>query len=120
MNVFVTNGHDYSKYIVRSGYGWARNDLDSDKTTRLKNGNMRRYKITQKRTLSFEMMNMSRELLAQLDDDLSRTTFSADYYDLHGSQTRNFYCTSFTATLSEIQDEKYDQWQGASFMIVEV
>lgn len=120
MNVFVTNGHDYSQYIERSGYGWARNDLDSDKTTRLKNGNMRRYKITTKRTLSYTLMTNSREILAQLDDDLSRTTFSATYYDLHGEQTRTFYCSSFAVTLSEVQDDTTDQWEGASFTIVEV
>lgn len=120
MNVFYTNGHDYSKYIERSGYGWTRNDLDSDKTTRLKNGNMRRYKITEKRTLSYTMMGMTRELLAQLDDDLRRTTFTATYYDLHGEQTRTFYCSSFTATLSEVQDDTIDQWEGATFTVIEV
>lgn len=120
MAVFITNGHDYSQYIERSGFSWTRNDLDSDKTTRVKDGSMRRYKITEKRTCTFTFFNMSRELLAQLDDDMRRTTFEATYQDIHGEETRKFYCTSLTATLDEVQDEQYQLWSGATITIVEV
>ena len=47
-----------------------RDDLDSEKTKRVKNGTMRRDKITEKRNLSFAMLPMPEELAAQLDSDL--------------------------------------------------
>ena len=40
---------DVSAHIQRKGYGWTRNDLDSEKTKRTKDGKLRRYKITEKR-----------------------------------------------------------------------
>lgn len=119
MEVLVINGHDYSKYVKRKGVGWSRNDLDSEKTTRTKDGNLRRDKIGTKRKMSYSMMNMERELLAQLDDDLSASTFTAKYMDLHGIQSRTFYCSSFQATLEEIQDG-VAQWGDASFNMIEV
>lgn len=119
MEVLVINGHDYSQYIERKGVGWSRNDLDSDKTTRTKDGRMRRDKIATKRKLSYKIVHMTREQLAQLDDDLSSNTFHAKYLDLHGVQTREFYCSSFSATTAEIQDGN-DVWEDASFNIIEV
>lgn len=119
MEVLVINGHDYSRYVEAKGLDWSRNDLDSDKTIRTKDGRMRRDKITTKRKLSYAMMNMSRELMAQLDDDLSADTFSATYRDLHGTQTREFYCSSFSATLSDVQNEN-DIWMDATFNVIEV
>lgn len=38
MEVLIINGTDYSDFIATKGYGWSRNDLDSDKTTRTKMG----------------------------------------------------------------------------------
>lgn len=119
MEVLVINGHDYSGHVASKGYGWSRNDIDSDKTTRTKDGKMRRYKITTKRKLSFTMFHMTRSELAQLDDDLSKSTFSATYQDLHGKSTRTFYCSSFEASLEEVQDEN-EIWGGASFNMIEV
>lgn len=119
MDLLIINEHDYSGYIEEKGYGWSRNDLDSENTTRLKNGTLRRHKITTKRKLSYTMMNMSRELLAQLDSDLSQPTFRATYWDLHGMSTRNFYCSSFQATLSIVSNGE-DRWEGASFTMTEV
>lgn len=119
MEVLVINGHDYSRYVERKGLGWSRNDLDSDKTTRTKDGKMRRDKITTKRKLSYKIVHMTRSQLAQLDDDLSADTFNATYLDLHGVQTREFYCSSFSATVAEIQDGN-DMWEDASFNIIEV
>lgn len=119
MEILIINGNDYSRYIKQKGVGWARNDLDSDKTTRTKDGRMRRQKITTKRKLTFTMLRMSRELMAQLDNDLSAQTFRATYRDLHGTQTREFYCSSFSATLSDVQNG-VDIWEGASFSLIEV
>lgn len=119
MEILIINGHDYSQYIKQKGVSWSRNDLDSDKTTRTKDGRMRRQKITTKRKLTFSMFRMSQELMAQLDNDLSEESFYATYQDLHGTQTRSFYCSSFSATLSDVQNGK-DIWEGASFSMVEI
>lgn len=120
MDILVLNGHDYTGRIEMSGYSWSRNDIDSEKTTRLKNGNMRRKKLTTKRKLQFRVLpNMPVEELAQLDDDLALDTFSAKYYDLHGEQTRTFYCSSFSATLDYV-DGGFSVWSGAEFSIIEV
>lgn len=119
MEVLIINGVDYSKYIEAKGVGWSRNDVDSEKTTRTKNGKLRRYKITTKRKLSYKLMKMTRDLLAQLDDALSASTFSATYMDLHGKMTRIFYCSSFSATLESAYEEG-DTWGDASFDIIEV
>lgn len=119
MEVLVINGHDYSQYVERKGASWSRNDLDSEKTKRTKDGRLRRDKIGTKRKMSYNMMNMTREQLAQLDDDLSAETFSATYLDLHGVMTKNFYCSSFSATLAECSGED-SEWDSATFSMTEV
>ena len=116
---FNKSGNDWSRHVLRKGYGWKRNDLDSEKTTRTKAGVMRRYKIGTKRTISFETFNLTRAQLAALDNDLSDPTFSATYLDIHGEMTKNFYCSSFSVSLDEVQDG-VDVWGHASFTIIEV
>ena len=64
MEILKINGHDYSTYVKSKGFGWSREDLDSDKTTRTKNGKMRRHKITTKRKLSYAMLEMNQNLSA--------------------------------------------------------
>lgn len=119
MEVFKTNNHDYSSFIEVKGVNWSRNDLDTDQTKRTKDGLMRRQKIGTKRKLSYKMIHMTQAELAQLDDDLSRTTFEATYSDVHGQQTRKFYCSSFSATLEWV-DELSTYWAEAAFSIIEV
>lgn len=116
--ILIINGHDWSSIVQRKGYGWTRNDLDSENTKRPKNGVLRREKIGTKRKLSFTTMPVSRETLAQLDDDLSETFFEATYLDLHGQMTRTFYCTSFETTLAEAADG-HEDWESATFNIIE-
>ena len=98
MEILKINGHDYSPYVKSKGFGWSREDLDSDKTIRTKNGKMRRHKITTKRKLSYTMLEMNQNLLA----------------------TKTFYCSSFSANISEVWDGDTDIWEGASFNIIEV
>lgn len=119
MTVLQINGHDYSRFVKASGYGWSREDLDSQNTTRLKNGKMRRKKIATKRKLSYTIIKADRATLAQLDDDLSQETFSATYMDLHGTQTKEFYCSSLAVTLDQIYDED-GMWSGGAFNMIEV
>lgn len=120
MNILTINGTDYSRFIEKSGYGWSREDLDSEKTTRTKDGRMRRDKITSKRKLSYALMHITREQLAQLDDDLSPPTFNVTYFDLHGAMTKEFYCSSFSATLDTAYSEDGTAWSEASFNLIEV
>ena len=119
MEVLKIGGVDYSTHIEEKGISWSRNDVDSEKTKRVKNGTLRRDKITTKRKLSYKLFHMTREELAVLDDALSAATFSATYMDLHGIQTRKFYCSSFSAT----QDSAYSrdgEGSGAAFDMIEV
>lgn len=119
MTVLQINGHNYTGYVKASGYGWSREDLDSQNTTRLKNGTMRRQKIATKRKLSYTIIRADRATLAQLDDDLSQPTFQATYMDLHGLKTKTFYCSSFSVTLDQAYDEN-GMWSGGSFNMIEV
>ena len=96
--ILIINGHDWSGAIQSSGYGWTRNDLDSDQTKRPKNGVMRRDKIGTKRKLAFTTMPAPRETLAKLDDDLSGT--------------------SFETSLAETADG-HEDWESATFGIIE-
>lgn len=116
--VFVVNGHDWSYLVKSKGYGWTRNDIDTNKSLRPKTGLMRRDKIGTKRKLSFTTIPAPREVLEQLDNDLSQTFFQATYLDLHGVMTRTFYCTKFETSLAEVTDG-YETWESATFNITE-
>ena len=119
--VFATNGHDYTPFVERKSVGWSRNDLDTDQTVRTKDGLMRRFKIGAKRKVSYGIRaGTPTQILMQLDDDLSRTTFEATYKDLHGTQTRTFYCSSFSVTLDEWANGYEEQWSGGAFDIIEI
>ncbi len=120
MELLVINGHNYSGFIQRRGYGWSREDLDGEQTTRTRSGTLRRQKIAEKRKLSYQLTHMSRAELAALDEDLSAATFYATYLDLHGPQTRTFYCSSFSAGLSDVLDGDHEVWHDASFHLIEV
>lgn len=120
MTILVINGHDYTRWVEDDGYDWNRDDLDSEKTVRVKTGNMRRDKITEKRNLTYKMLPMPESLAAQLDTDLHAAQFSVQYHDLHGDQTRQFYCSKFPARLHQIIDEGNLMWEGISFNLHEI
>ncbi len=94
--------------------------MDSDKSTRTKDGRMRRDKITTKRKVTYEVMGMTRAQLAQLDDDLSQTEFTATYMDLHGQMTRTFYCANFNASLTTTRRDDEFAWRSDPFTLTEV
>lgn len=120
MNILIINGHDYTRWVQDDGYNWSRDDLDSEKTTRVKSGTMRRDKITEKRNLTYAMLPMPEEMAAQLDTDLHEPQFSVQYHDLHGDQTRNFYCSQFPASLQQVIDAENLMWTGISFSLHEI
>lgn len=121
MTILFINGHDYTRYVEDDGYEWSRDDLDSEKTKRVRSGTMRRRKITEKRNLSFKMLPMPGNLAAQLDTDLNAESFIVKYRDLHGEQTRKFYCSQFPARLRQVIDERdLLLWDGISFKLHEI
>lgn len=117
-NVLVIGGADYSSHVERQGMTWTRNDIDTDKTVRTKDGKIRRDKIGTKRKLSFKLIHMTRQQLAALDDALSQTIYSATYMDLHGVQTRRFYTSEFTSTLESMYSDD-GEWGQAEFNMIE-
>ena len=119
MEVLIINGNDYSSAIEAKGYGWSRNDLDSENTTRTKDGRMRRDKITTKRKLNYTTRSIPRDMLASLDNDLNKTTCTVKYLDLHGIRTSEFYCSSMECTLEQAADDN-EVWGGATFNLIEV
>ena len=120
MDLLIINGHDYSRFIKNTGYGWGRSDLDSDKSTRTRDGRLRRDKIGTKRKITYEVMGLTRAELARLDDDLSMTTFWATYMDLHGQMTKEFYCANFNASLTTTRRDDEFTWKSDPFTITEV
>lgn len=120
MTILFINGHDYSRYVQDSGYDWSRDDLDSEKTTRVRSGKLRRDKITEKRNLTFRMLPMPEALAAQLDTDLHAASFDVRYHDLHGEQTREFYCSQLPAKLRQVIDKGNLMWSGISFSLHEI
>ena len=118
MPVLLINGVDYSKHIESDGLTWTRNDIDTDKTMRTKDGLIRRDKIGTKRKLTFKLIHMNREQLAALDDALSETFYEATYQDLHGVQTRTFYTSEFDSTLEMVYGPE-TQWGEAAFSMIE-
>lgn len=120
MAILTINGHDYTRYVADGGYDWSRDDLDSEKTKRVRSGKLRRDKITEKRNLTFKMLAMPDALAAQLDTDLHAPTFDVRYRDLHGEQTREFYCSQFPAKLRQVIDGGSLMWDGISFSLHEI
>lgn len=119
MALLKIGSNDWSTLIESGGYGWKRNDLDSDKTTRTKNGRMRRDKVAEKLTLTYKIRPTSREKLGKLNNDLRQETFYATVLDLNGPVTKEFYCSSFGTTLDGIYNGS-EFWQGAEFTLIEV
>ena len=63
---------------------------------------------------------MTRQQLAQLDDDLSLETTTVDYLDLHGERTSEFYCSSFSVEMDGFDNNGVDCWGNATFSIIEI
>lgn len=119
MVILKIGDHDWSRFIEWRGYGFSRNDLDDETTTRTKGGTMRRKKITEKLTIPLKTMSMSQENLAALNEDLSQQTFAATVQTLNGPVTKEFYCSSFKTSLIGVVNG-VEMWDGAEFTLIEV
>lgn len=118
MEVLKINGVDYSHHVKTFGVDWKREDYDSNNIPMTKAGYYRRNKIVTKRTISYELMDMTREQLAELDDFLNMDYFMATYKDLHGTQTREFFSTGFSCKLESAYSED-GEWGSAVLTIRE-
>lgn len=117
----IKNGsdwHDYSDMVKLSGVSWKRNDLDAEGAGRTLDGLMWRAVVANKRAQEFALMPDRQERYAALDTDLQQPFFEAQIADLHGIQTRTFYCSSFAATLDMDIDDA-PEWSGGRFTIIE-
>ena len=118
----IKNGsawHDYSDLVKMSGMSWKRNDLDADGSGRSTlDGTMWRSVVARKRTLDFEIMPDRQSRYAALDTDLQQPFFDVMYADLHGTMTKTFYCSSFSAKLDQDIDD-HPEWSGGAFTIIE-
>ncbi|NCE65407.1 hypothetical protein D1159_12670 [Pseudoflavonifractor sp. 524-17] len=115
----LEGGVNVTPYIKSQGYTWTRNTLHSDKTTRVKTGNARVVKITDKLTLSFELGETPVEELRRFNAVLKKQTFRATHYGIDGQKNLEFYCSSFTAGARVITEDQ-EVWESASFTIIEV
>lgn len=120
VTVFKIGGHDYTQFVIHEGFEWQRNDLDSDASTRTKDGVMRRQRITTKRKMTVSLSGMTREQIAQLDDDLSPVTVEVTYEDLHGPMTKTFYCSGMKATMVTSTHEGVGSWAADNVTLTEV
>lgn len=117
--VLVINGVDYSRHIrAKDGMVWTRNDIDTEKTARTKDGLIRRDKIGTKRKVSVKLVGMTRAQLAALDDALNETFYTATYMDMHGVQNRTFYTSEFTSNLESMYSDD-GEWGEAEFNMIE-
>lgn len=121
-SVFIIDNTDYSHYIMFKGMGWAREDIDSAKAGRTKDGIMHRGKVGTKRKLTFQLCHAPQSVLADLDDALGAETVKVTYMDLHSaSMTKTFYCSKFECTLQDATDAgEVGNWCDAKFDIIEV
>lgn len=117
--VLLINGHDYTQYVKQRGISWSRENINSSDSGRTLDGRMHVGIIATKRKLGYELGSVPQNVLAQLDSDLSAPTFAVTYLDLHGIDTRTFYCTSFAATLDDAIVDS-GRWSDAKFNIIEV
>lgn len=118
--VLVLDDYDFSNKIVRKGFEWGFNSLDSEKTTRLKHsGRMRRDKICDKDKIPFTLFNLSQDEFSRLITTLKKPTFTAKYLSPTGLIEGEFYCTSCKATCVEVYEDD-ELWDSITFTMIEV
>lgn len=112
-NLLVTNldavpadPHDYTAYVVSTGYGWQRNDLDDESSGRTLDGIMHRSRIAQKRVLQIKMRRMDNATYKQLLADLKPLTSKWTYVEpaeptnlTNSTKVGRFYNSQATGTL---------------------
>lgn len=111
---------DITEFVSSGGIGWERNDIDSDKTTRMISGNMYRKRVTKKRKLSISLLRLTTEQLQKVITAIAPEFISVTYLEPEACAqvTKTFYGSSVSSTTwMTIDDITY--WEGTKFNIVE-
>lgn len=111
---------DITELVASGGIGWERNDIDSDKTTRMLDGTMYRKRVTKKRKLSISLLRLTTEQLQKVVAALAPEFVTVTYVDpeVCGQVTKTFYgSTVSSSTWMTIGGVTY--WSGTKFNIVE-
>ena len=113
-NLLVTNldavppdePHDYTAYVISSGYGWQRNDLDDESSGRTLDGVAHRKIVAEKRVLNIKMRRMDDAIFKQLCADLKPATSKWTYVEpaeptnlTNSTKVGRFYNSQATGTL---------------------
>lgn len=117
--VFKVDGKDFTSFVLESGIGWSRNDLDSEKTTRTLDGVMRRSRIAIKRKLQVKCRRMNTAEMIALNKALLPQFIKVTFLDpIEGVVTKTFYGSTVEAT-TQITMNGITYWDGTSFSLIE-
>lgn len=118
--IFKIGDFDITEFVSSGGLGWERNDIDSDKTTRMLNGDMYRKRVTKKRKLSISLLRLTTEQLQKIVVALAPEFISVTYLEpeVCAQVKRTFYgSTVSSSTWMTVGGATY--WDGTKFNIVE-
>lgn len=120
MIILKLDGYDYSPWVKDTGEGYDDEDLDTEKTVRVKTGHMRRDKLTEITNMTYDFRTMPERLVRQLFTSLRKPEFEATVHTPFGDETKMFYCSGRPAKLRMVIDENDPQWDGVSISIHEI
>lgn len=112
--------HHYTPWILADQFEVVDDDVDSEKTTRIKkDAEMRRDKLAEKWSANIALIDYPHRLCGQLFTDLRQTMFQARIMTPLGLQQRYFYCSSRPASLGMVlsDDEEDLVWSNVKFSI---
>lgn len=117
---FIIENVDYIDCILMDGIDWEDNDLDSEDSGRLLNGEMTRTVITSKRKLTVKLCPLTTEQYSRFSKAIRKPFIDVTFLDpIDGAQVeKTFYGSSIKATSATnvIDDEVY--WKNGEFSIV--
>lgn len=112
--------HPYTPWILEDEYSVVDDDVDSEKTERIKKAaGMRREKLAEKWSASIALRDFPHRLCAQLFTDLRQEFFEARIFTPLGLQQRWFYCSSRPASLGMVLSENEEdiEWSKVKFSL---
>ncbi len=118
--IFKVGDLDLTELVLSGGVGWERNDIDSDKTTRMLDGSMYRKRIAKKRKLSIQLVRLTTEQLRQVVEAIAPEFICVTYLEpeVCAQVTKTFYGSSVSSkTWMTVNGVTY--WDGTKFNIVE-
>ena len=121
--VLKIDGVDFAWILNEGGISWSRNDLDSEKTGRLLNGDLYRKRVAVKRKLRISnCKRMTTAEINKLNKALYPELITVEFLDpiVGGYYKGVFYGASVEAT-TQIYDDTDDEtyWEDTSFSLTE-